>query len=87
MSNSPKDQFAKLTEKCYLPQAALEKNLGILLDSNFPPGTMVPLREKYFPIHLTEKIQDIYGFDIALETLNQIGNERDVALKWHLKTE
>jgi len=81
MDNSIEDQVSKLAEKCCLLQSALEKCLGITLDSDLPPGTIVPLREKSFPIHLTEDIQDIYDFDIALETLNQIGNERGVGFK------
>ena len=59
---------------------ALEKCLGIKLESDLSPSTQ-PLKDKCFHIPLADTLDEVNDFDVALETLNQKGNERGIAFK------
>jgi len=76
-----KDQLTILQEKYESLKTALERCLGITLDEGSPESLTIPLKEKSFPVHLSSEIGDITDFDVVLETLNQLGNERGVGFK------
>ena len=75
-----KDRLTTLEEKVDLIVQTLERCLGLALNDD-QSGELVQLKEKSFPIHLSEHIQNVESFQVALETLNQYGNSRGVSFK------
>ena len=70
-----------LEEKINLVIEVFEKCLGVSLNSDGANMALTPLKEKSFSIELSTEIQELEDFDVILETLNQLGNERGVEFK------
>ena len=79
--DSNQQTLASLQKQVSYLLNAFSKCMGISLDDDIVRSTQPELKNKSFTIELSDQIKDIDSFGVALDTLNQLGNDRGYSFK------
>ena len=81
MNTNPADKITLLEQRLEQLSIAFERYVGISLNPEASTTNIVLLQNKAILLSLAREIEDIEDYDVALETLNQQGNEKGVEFK------